>query len=123
MSGVNLGALDSSDMFDVVHFMFEEDVLSSRSKEELDVKDNLRGTLYRDFYEREYKYATDGTGISNIGAPLDEDFEDDADVPPVPIDPAGENARAIKPRSFIPATRVDERSKLPFGTGIDPPLG
>jgi hypothetical protein len=111
-------------MLDVIHFIFEEDVTSSSTKEALDVKENVRTTLYQEMYGRNYDYgksaSTSGFDPSEIGDELSHD-DDIGDVP-VPVE-MEDKAFAIPPKRFIPATTPNTASRLPFGAGIDAPLG
>jgi hypothetical protein len=119
MSGVRLQDLDMSDMLDVIHYIFESDSLSISSSEHADAKDAVRSTIYEDLYNRSYDYGSKkkGSDFSNIDAPLG-DFDDDL---PVPVDPF-ERAGNAPPKPFVPATRMDENSLLPFGGVLDAPL-
>jgi hypothetical protein len=123
MSNVRLGELSLSDMLDVLHFMFEEDILASSTKEALEAKEKTRVTLYQEMYGREYGYASNGSGStfdqSEIGDELSHDDIGDA---PVPVE-MEDKTFAIPPKRFIPATTPNTASRLPFGAGIDAPLG
>lgn len=108
-------------MLDVVHFYFEEDMHSSSSGEQADAKDKSRTMLYSQLYKKEYKYASKGKNANQLPPDIANDMQD-YDLP-VPVDPfeRANGAGAIKP--YIPPTSVDNGSRLPFGTGLEAPLG
>lgn len=104
-------------MLDVVHFFMEEDLLGP-SGEFLEAKSKVRETLYRHFYEEEYKYKVksqnSGYNYSTAnGVPSDGYFGTDVD------NPLNEPVQATKP--YVPPTNFDEDSLLPFGQLLDPP--
>lgn len=123
MSGVNLEELDVSDMLDVIHYMFEED-MRIPSAEVAEAVSKSRSILYRELYGREYSYTVGSNKIfpgENIDPPLgyDADYDDIR-----PVDPAWDSStmrRDVKP--FIPATNFDPDAVNPFGTTLDGPLG
>jgi len=117
--------MDASD-FLVVHYMFEEDLFVA-SKEEAEAKSDIRTSLYRNLYEREYQHKVNKTSSGDyksssmtyadgslIGPPED-DLSDINQFDPDPI------KKEKKP--FIPATDFNPESVLPFGKDIDAPLG
>jgi hypothetical protein len=121
MSGIRLEELNSSDMLDVIHFLFEDD-LAAASGEQSEARSNVRTILYREFYEKEYRYKSESSSRSGSnssgstyadGSPIDtfDDIE--------PFDPL-EKSRPTK--SFIPATNFNPDSFLPFGKDLDAPL-
>lgn len=124
MAGVSLNDLDSSDLLDVLHFLFEDDVSSSSTAEQLEARDKTRKMVYSEFYGREYRhgFSTYSSGVdkSIVGAPENSYLEED-EAPPVPLDPLARSGKAVKP--YVPPTRVDENSRLPFGAALDGPLG
>ena len=110
-------------MLDVIHFYFEEDMLAASSKEHLEVRDHVRSTLYREFYDREYQYGSSSSSTSLSPSILDDELGVD-DVPPQPIDPEQESkAFAVPPKPYTPPTRINPNSAKPFGALIDAPLG
>ena len=115
MSGIRLEELDSSEMLDVIHYIFEEDMKVS-SKEEMDAITEVRRVIYTEFYEKDYQYgakASRNTTYSASGKPLDNSFDDI-----VPFDPNVKNRR----KGYIPPTKLDEKSSKPFGDTLDSPL-
>jgi hypothetical protein len=117
MSGIKLKELELADMLDVVHFLFEEDLMIS-SEEEAKAKSHIRSVLYKDLYRQTYKYGVKDSGqsynYSNNSYPSDGLMGRDETVP----DP-------MKPptKPFVPATDFNADSPLPFGQIVDPPLG
>lgn len=83
----------------------------------LEAKGKFRQTIYREFYQTEYKYAYESSG-SRTAQSIDPPIEDIDDTP-VPIDPF-ERSGATKP--FISPSLPDEDSPLPFGRALDAPL-
>ena len=118
MSGIRLSELDMADMLDVIHYIFESDSLSISTAEQGDAKDAVRSTIYSELYGRSYDYASSKktNDFSNIDEPLN-DFEE----MPAPVDPF-ERAGKSPPKPFVPATKMDEDSSLPFGGILDAPL-
>lgn len=55
MHGCQLKKMEASEMLDVIHVLFEEDTLP-RWESDMEIKDNMRDTLYRELYGTEYKY-------------------------------------------------------------------
>lgn len=125
MSGIRLGELEASDMLDVVHFLFEDD-MAAASGEQAEARSHVRTTLYRNFYEREYKYKIDSSsnrsgGSSHSGSTYADGspingFDDDLE----PFDPMQES-KPVKP--YVPATDFNPDAALPFGKDLDAPLG
>jgi hypothetical protein len=115
MSGLRLAEMDSAEMLDVVHVIFEEDYTNATSGEQVDAKNNVRKIIYREFYEREYNYdSSSKTEYSDLEA--EESGYDYSDV--VPFDPA-----KAERKPFVPSTDFDPNSELPFGKTLDAPLG
>lgn len=126
MSGLRLEELWASDMLDVIHFIFEDDLFAA-TKEESEHKSHVRTVIYNNFYERQYKYAANGsssksftTASGELLPPLDEEFN------VKPFDP-NENSKSssvkTKPKPYIAPTNFNPDSVLPFGKNIDAPLG
>ncbi len=115
MSGLQLSSMELADMLDVIHVIFEDDMTSVASAEQVDVKEKVREIIYRDFYETTYKYKTtkkrQNAGFDNSV----EDF-DYSDI--TPFDPS---SQPVKP--FVPATDFNPDMQKPFGSALDAPLG
>jgi hypothetical protein len=103
MSNVDLLSLDASDMLDVIHYLFEEDIMVS-SEEEEQFKSDTREALYNVFYEKPYKYKTKKSSSANNVFGADGEMYEDLQ----PFDPTNESASMQAPASF--------------GVGIDGPL-
>jgi hypothetical protein len=102
MSNVDLLSLDASDMLDVIHYIFEEDIMVS-SEEEEQFKSATREALYDVFYGKPYKYKVKKSSANTVfGA--DGEIYDDL----TPFDPT-DNSQG---------TQISTS----FGVGIDGPL-
>lgn len=117
--------MDASDFLDVIHYIFEEDLFVS-SKEEAESKSEIRSTLYRNLYEREYKHKLESSSSTRSsssmtyadGSPIGPPEDNLSDINQFDPDPI---KKEKKP--FIPATDFNPDSVLPFGKDIDAPLG
>lgn len=93
---MNLRELEASDMLDVVHVFFEEDMIPSWEQDS-EVKSAARSSIYRELYGTTYNYATSSsTGQSSSGQ-----------GPNIYDEPIG---GGIKP--FIPPTNPEELSSI-----------
>lgn len=113
MSGLQLSSMEVSDMLDVMHVIIEDDLTSSQTGENSEVKSKMRTILYREFYDRAYQFSTANPDFS-VEEPLEGYVGDDIK----PFDP---KKQATKP--FVPATNFDENSAKPFGKILDAPIG
>jgi hypothetical protein len=119
--------MEVSDMLDVIHYFFEEDLRFS-SSEQAEAQSKMRTEMYRTMYDVEYKYpivtssAQQGSrGGMTANLDLDLEHEDEESV----------TAREIKPfdplkpptKVYVPATSFDADSPTPFGKTLDAPLG
>jgi hypothetical protein len=112
--GIVLEELESSDMIDVLHFMFEEDALGP-SGEYLEARSSLRTSIYSNLYKEEYNYKVGSKGSGNFSpGDYNSSMANGEDL--VPFDPM--NA-ATKP--YVPTTDFDPNSSLPFGGLIEAP--
>lgn len=113
MNGLRLADMDASDMLDVLHFYFEED-LRYNNAEEADAVSSVRVSLYRTMYETEYKYKVSskksGQGRNSYASGTD--FDDLA-----PFDP---ETAVSKP--YVPPTQFDASGVDSSGV-LDGPLG
>lgn len=94
--------MDVSDMLDVIHYFYEDD-LNFSTIEQAKMLDTRRKHVYREMYNTEYVYASP-----------DEPSQNDL----VPFDSSGEG---IKP--YIPPTDFNPDSVNPFGAVLDAPIG
>lgn len=113
--------MDAPEMLDILHYLFEEDFLSTHP-EMVEAKSDIRALIYETLYEKEYKYKvkkSDNTYNASGQALSDGlygDYEKEEDLKP--FDPL---AGPTKP--YTPPTDFDENSSLPFGGLLDGPLG
>jgi hypothetical protein len=117
MSGLNLKEMEASDMLDVIHFIFEDDMNYS-SGEQADGRSRSRELLYQDLYGYKYPYATETSTSSSASGGITKDFDatfDDEDL--VAFDPLKGPTKA-----FVPPTPVDASSIKPFGAILDEPF-
>jgi hypothetical protein len=116
MSGINLKELEGSDMVDVFHYLFEED-MNAATAEQMEARSTIRERLYEDLYEESYKYSikTSKNQKTYIDDLPDGFQEKDEEI--VPFNPAE------KPKPYVPPTKFDPESNIPFGGLIDGPLG
>jgi hypothetical protein len=103
MSGITrLATLESSDMIDVVHVLFEEDSTPAY-EQHMEVKSRVREMIYGDFYGSPYRYAyKTNTQQEALG------FDPDMELP--------EPTRETKP--YIPPTNPEDLPGI-----LDAPLG
>ena len=99
-----------SDMLDVLHYYMEEDYNVS-SQEQIDARANVRKAIYRNMYNREYRFPAGKNNSRVTASGLDLD-----DV--VPVDPT-----AGPTKSYVPPTDFNPDSQKPFGDVLDAPLG
>jgi hypothetical protein len=111
VNGLRLEEMELSDMLDVVHYFYEED-LNYASVEQAQMTDARRITLFKQLYGINYRYASDESKNRTAAASSDFDFDD-----LTPFDPT--NAET---KPFVPATNMDEYSSTPFGDILDAPI-
>lgn len=115
MSSLRLGEMDSAEMLDVIHVIFEEDYTNATSAEQVDAKNNVRKVIYREFYGREYSYSSSSSKDYSDLEPEESGY-DYSDI--VPFDPA-----KAETKPFVPSTDFNPDDALPFGKTLDAPLG
>lgn len=106
--------MEASDMLDVLHYFFEEDINRISTAEQSESVDGMRKGLYL-LYGKQYKYGTKDSSNAPAGRVYvgdTEEFSMDA-----PLDPS---AQETKP--FVPATDFNPESSMPFGGILDAPL-
>jgi hypothetical protein len=90
--------MEASDMLDVIHFLYEEDLRYS-NVEEAQWLDTKRQHIYKELYGEDYKYfSTKRTGSDDL---------------------ISEDGEVVKP--YIPPTEFDPDSSNPFGSVLDAP--
>jgi hypothetical protein len=112
-----LKEMELADMLDVIHYIFEEDLMVS-SSEEAEAKSQIRSVIYRDLYNQTYKY-----GVKNAGQSYN--YSNNSYPSEGFVGTTDENiADPMKPptKAFVPATEVNPDSPLPFGKIVDAPL-
>jgi hypothetical protein len=116
--------MEATDMLDVIHYYFEEDLAVSTAEQQ-QARSDTRSSVYRTLYGTTYKYGISKTSSSNSDVftadgsqiPTDGFFGND-DI--TPFDPTDNTPKTVKP--FVPATDMDADSPLPFGRVLDAPL-
>lgn len=116
MSGVRLGELDSRDMLDVIHYMFEKDMDSS-TYEQAEAKDQTRIRLYETLYNKEYKYASTKSSSAGVTG-VDIDDPEDGLEEIAPFDPL--KPTEVKP--YTPPTKFNVNAVNPFNGVLDAPM-
>lgn len=115
-NGIKLAELEASEMLDIIHFIFEEDMTHS-SGEQAEVQSRVRTTLYETMYETKYKYGYESTESRNQRI-YDEALEEPDIVENLkPFDPI-----KAPTKGFVPATDFNPEAVKPFGSGLDAPL-
>jgi hypothetical protein len=103
--------MEVSEMLDVLHYLFEDDMRYS-SGDEAKAQEKLRKELYR-LYDKDYKYGTGSSGTTYGGrAYVPSNGVDDLDVAPVNVK-----------KPYVPPTKFNPESASPFGSVLDAPLG
>ena len=116
MNGLQLANMPASDMLDVLHYFFEDD-LNFSTAEQAEAREHTRTTLYRDLYDTEYKYAVGKVGSNAPDYEYADDDEADAAM-------ASGSVGAQRERlPYVPPTNFDPEAALPFGRVLDGPLG
>jgi hypothetical protein len=127
VNGLNLREMEMSDMLDVIHYFFEEDMNYSTG-EQAEAHGKVRKNLYRSMYNREYRYAAHsmGNGKTTYGG-TEADFnsaEFDSSVPTEAEAPVSVfNPRASQTKAYTPSTNFNPDAAKPFGEVLDQPLG
>jgi hypothetical protein len=121
VNGLDLKEMSASDMLDVLHYFFEDD-MNYASAEQADAKDRTREIIYQDFYGHKYAYsntqARSGNSYSAAGQGIMKDFDAEEEEKPIEaFDPMKK-----PPKPFVPATDVNAASPKPFGSALDEPL-
>lgn len=100
-------------MLDVLHYLFEEDLAVSTG-EELDAKNKVRKTIYKEIYNKNYSFGTTNSNSDNYY-----DYGlDDIDAPVNA--PATQN----QTKPYFPPTNFDPDAANPFGSALkEAPLG
>ena len=110
--------MEMSDMLDVLHYYMEEDYNFSTS-EQVDAKSKIRKTIYKNFYNTQYKFGDSSkTSYSNVSA-------DGVDIgdPIVAFDPSEPEDPLKSPtKSYVAPIEPNVNLVKPFGDILDSPL-
>jgi hypothetical protein len=115
VNGLKLSGMEASDMLDVLHYFFEDDMNYSTG-EQAEARDKTRSSIYRELYGGSYKYST-GANKDRIRASDSVDFTPEQDAAISPF----ESQKDSKP--YVAPTPFDPSSAKPFGKVLDAPLG
>jgi hypothetical protein len=99
--------MNVSDMLDVIHYFYEED-MNYASVEQAQMAEARRTFVFEEMYQTKYDYKTKNNGGNSQG------YDDGV----TPFNPRNKD---VKP--YIPPTEVDPDSYNPFGSVLDAPIG
>lgn len=114
MNGLQLADMPAKDMLDVFHYFLEED-LNFSTVEQAEARDKTRASVYRNLYNREYKFGRQGTAAGRTY--ISEDVVQSEEAPIEPFSPS------IQTKPYTPPTQFNPDSIKPFGSVLDGPLG
>lgn len=103
-----------NDLLDVLHFMFEEDMIPA-SGEQQEARGKLRTRIYTEMYGRP-SYDWTPEAAQGAGGTVNARGAAPTDRPPR----EGEGPRHYE---YIPPTKFDYDAENPFGDVLDAPLG
>jgi hypothetical protein len=112
VNGLQLASMEASDMLDVLHYFFEDD-LNYASAEQAEARDRTRINLYESLYNSSYKY-TATRAERNFNEV--KDFDAPQEKMPEPFSPAS------KPKPYVAPTNFDPNAAKPFGSLLDAPF-
>lgn len=118
--GMKIAEMEGTEMLDVIHYFFEDDLLVSTS-EEVEAKSTVRTTIYEDLYGVRFKYKlTPSSKNYNAGGGKlpDDGFYGAQEINEFDPDPV---KKVTKP--YVPPTEFNPDSPMPFGRTLDAPLG
>jgi hypothetical protein len=114
VNGLQLASMPASDMLDVIHYFFEDD-LNYSTAEQAEARDKTRDSIYAELYDSTYKYSRKSS--SQPYEPLSADEIRDAEEKmPEPFNPAQ------RPKAYVAPTNFDPNAAKPFGNILDAPL-
>lgn len=129
---MDLLKLSGSDLVDVLHYYFEEDLTHS-SELQANSRTVTRENIYKNLYDTEYKYgylnnvSSNGTdnnvvkldNASGVSTPVEFDTEPEDNLSDIkPFSP--KKRKEVKP--YVPPTQFDGASEVPFGNILDAPI-
>lgn len=108
MNGIQLTSMEASDMLDVIHYLFEEDLRFSTG-EQAEAVGKSREIIYKQLYDIDYIFSgSNRSSRARSGSSFD-DFDN--------IQPFDPKKKVTKP--YIPPTQFDPDSGLPMsGNGL-----
>lgn len=114
MAGIKLEELETRDMLDVLHYLFEED-LSMYTPEHFEAKNKTRKSIYPTLLGKPYRYAPSEYSNNDYGL-------EDLDDPLEKFNPNQKINREVKP--YMPPTNFNPDAKNPFSGALrEAPLG
>jgi hypothetical protein len=119
VAGLQLVDMPASDMLDVIHFFFEQD-MDVTTAEQQEAKSQTRTSLYQDMYGRTYKYGYKKKNSNSSGSVNPDDYEtedgpDMADIKPF-------ETKKAPTKAYVPVADFDPTAQNPFGNGLDGPM-
>jgi hypothetical protein len=117
VNGINLLEMEASDMLDVVHYFFEEDMNYSTA-EQAKAHEKIRISVYKNLYNETYKYASSSSKSYVSAASNDEFFASPEEKQDNLSDVKPFNPRGKTTKPFTPSTDVSRLSSV-----LDDPLG
>lgn len=118
-AGIRLSGLEASDMLDLLHYYFEEDMNYSTA-EQSEAASKTRENIYSKLYGREYKYTTKPAPTSRTYTEDYGDITPESNVPNADIQPFNPQKQPTK--AYVPPTEFDGTAQDPFGAILDSPL-
>jgi len=115
-NGIRLAELEASDMVDVIHYLFEED-MDYTSGEQAESRSKMRTSTYKNMYGITYKYGYESSESKNKRIFDEAMAEPDLIQDIKPFDPVKNPTKA-----FMPASDFNPESAQPFGLDLDAPL-
>ncbi len=106
MNKLELTEMNVSDMLDVIHYFYEED-MNYATVEQAQMAEARRTFVFEEMYQTKYDYKSFNKNSNNS-----------ADDGITPFDPLNKD---VKP--YIPPTEVNPDSYSPFGSVLDAPIG
>lgn len=113
--GFRLERLPAEDMLDVLHYFFEQDCLGEKEAQE--AKLSMRRMIYRDLYDRPYRWQDDSVGDDQWGTTVVANDGKPGNVTSIT------NAPGHTHKPFIRPTPMNADAAKPFGSVLDAPMG
>lgn len=113
--------MEASDMLDVIHYLFEED-LHYEVPESETRKTETRKRLYREYYNTKYLYGVDRSSPNKNNMDFDSFDEEDENDQELDMDIKPFSPKDNPTKPYTPPTPFNENSEKPFGIDLDAPL-